>query len=251
MRSIFDNLQNTPFGDLSKGVLNTDVLKGNVLDVAKQMQNSFSPQKENYFYSCGYNQGLRRYYQALAFDKEVYGMECNATTVMYMLQSCGLITAKMSRKDFEHIFTPLNPYYSKDDILNDISPKDESRKIILDGLYLPDARPKDLMSAVLDISYPNVTKGHTSLDILINNKYEPIPITNAILRGVSEIKFSYPIKNTSDMLKEIIEIFKRLPYEESAYKVLKNIHREIIKSEIKVSSFYTRLINNSIKKGLW
>jgi len=46
MKSVFDNLQNTPFGDLSKGVLSTDVLKGNVLEVASILPKNIPPKND-------------------------------------------------------------------------------------------------------------------------------------------------------------------------------------------------------------
>ncbi|MDX1902546.1 MAG: hypothetical protein SFU27_00185 [Thermonemataceae bacterium] len=58
---------------------------------------------------------LTRYYQGLYYDPDdknppyIYGMDCNACCTMYFLQSYGLIPPNMSRKQFEYLFTPLNP----------------------------------------------------------------------------------------------------------------------------------------------
>ena len=38
-----------------------------------------------------------------------YGMTCYGTSVMYMIQSYGLVPPDMTREEFEYAFTPLNP----------------------------------------------------------------------------------------------------------------------------------------------
>ncbi len=123
MRSIFDNLQNTPFGDLSKGVLNTDVLKGNVLNTSYMPQTGgkYKNYEEQSFKTFNNYYELKRYYQALKYglndkQQEAYGMECNAVTLMYFLQSLGLIPPEMRRKEFEYAFTTLSPYDDKQSI---------------------------------------------------------------------------------------------------------------------------------------
>jgi len=40
-----------------------------------------------------------------------YGITCYGTSVMYMLQSYGLVPPTMTRVEFEHAFTPLNPLH--------------------------------------------------------------------------------------------------------------------------------------------
>jgi hypothetical protein len=40
-----------------------------------------------------------------------YGMTCYGTSVMFMLQSYGLVPPDMTRAEFEHAFTPLNPLH--------------------------------------------------------------------------------------------------------------------------------------------
>ena len=40
-----------------------------------------------------------------------YGITCYGTSVMYMLQSYGLVPPTMTRAEFEHAFTPLNPLH--------------------------------------------------------------------------------------------------------------------------------------------
>jgi hypothetical protein len=40
-----------------------------------------------------------------------YGITCYGTSVMYMLQSYGLVPPTMTRTEFEHAFTPLNPLH--------------------------------------------------------------------------------------------------------------------------------------------
>jgi hypothetical protein len=40
-----------------------------------------------------------------------YGITCYGTSVMYMLQSYGLVPPTMTRTEFEHAFTPLNPHH--------------------------------------------------------------------------------------------------------------------------------------------
>jgi hypothetical protein len=65
-------------------------------------------EEEKSFQSGGYKR-ITRYYQALRYGKDVYGMECNPCCVMYFLQNYGLIPPNISRKQFEYAFTPLNP----------------------------------------------------------------------------------------------------------------------------------------------
>jgi hypothetical protein len=65
-------------------------------------------EEEKSFQSGGYKR-ITRYFQALRYGKDVYGMECNPCCVMYFLQNYGLIPPNISRKQFEYAFTPLNP----------------------------------------------------------------------------------------------------------------------------------------------
>jgi len=48
---------------------------------------------------------LNRYLQAAEYRG--YGMDCNACAIMYFLQSYGFIPPNTSRREFEHLFTPL------------------------------------------------------------------------------------------------------------------------------------------------
>jgi hypothetical protein len=52
--------------------------------------------------------------QTITRPKQVlseYGITCYGTSVMYMLQSYGLVPPTMTRVEFEHAFTPLNPLH--------------------------------------------------------------------------------------------------------------------------------------------
>ena len=42
---------------------------------------------------------------------DTYGITCYGTSVLYMLQSYGLVPPTMTRVEFEHAFTPLNPLH--------------------------------------------------------------------------------------------------------------------------------------------
>jgi hypothetical protein len=70
-----------------------------------------------------------------------YGTECLAVSIMYMLQSYGLVPPNMSRQEFESAFTSLTPpaYGSP--------PAD---KIKVAGIEQVGARPVDLFSTVLE-----------------------------------------------------------------------------------------------------
>ena len=71
--------------------------------------------REKSFNTQSTNNKIIRYYQALSYGKNVYGMDCNACCVMYFLQNYGLIPSDIPRKAFEYLFTSLNPSPSVDD----------------------------------------------------------------------------------------------------------------------------------------
>jgi hypothetical protein len=55
------------------------------------------------------HESITRSPQALHANQGVYGMECFGTSVMYMIQSYGLVPPTMTRQEFEYAFTPLKP----------------------------------------------------------------------------------------------------------------------------------------------
>jgi len=98
------------------------------------MKGDYEP--EIFFLSYG-TKTIRRYFQASYY----YGMECNATCVMYFLQSYGLIPPDMPRRKFEYLFTSLKPNLNKDVFRDDmdLGSKKSSELIVLynDVLFKP------------------------------------------------------------------------------------------------------------------
>jgi molybdopterin converting factor small subunit len=135
--------------------------------------NIINPDTE-YFDSLGYKIGtntIKRYIQA----QKDYGMECNATTLMYALQSYGLIPYNMSRVEFEIAFTPLHSDRKKE------GKQKEFRLIHVYGTSTA-AEPFDMFSAILDESYNEA-----------DGTFEPVSTsvgyvskTEAILRGANK-----------------------------------------------------------------
>ncbi len=109
MNNPLENFKN-PFdidGSFAQKILNTDRIFGNtnkILGIPEEEKvNEANITEESFFYSFGVNPRIERYEQA----RKGYGLECNYTTLMYMLQSYGLIPINMTRKEFEYYFTPL------------------------------------------------------------------------------------------------------------------------------------------------
>ena len=109
--------------------------------ISYQTDNIIEIDEEAFFFSQGIkkDKSLQRYYQALAYDPDtskntpyVYGMDCNACCAMHFLQSWGLIPPNMSRKEFEYLFTPLNPSSAVNAKINKAA-------------YLPNPTPKSMV----------------------------------------------------------------------------------------------------------
>lgn len=95
--------------------------------------------------------------------KHQYGLECLAASVMYMIQSYGMVPPTMSRQEFEHAFTPLQPPgFSKSD------------RIKVGGVEEKNALPVDLFSKAFE-GTASPDKVQTSIGIMTK--------TEATLRG--------------------------------------------------------------------
>jgi hypothetical protein len=71
-----------------------------------------------------------------------YGMTCYGTSIMFMLQSYGLVPPNMTREEFEYAFTPLNPGG------NHTAAKKVNIKVA--GKEQPGAMPVDLITKALE-----------------------------------------------------------------------------------------------------
>lgn len=181
-RSLLSHYQDNVVQDLKDKVL------GNTSEKASEQVKEDTSIKStaSSFTSLGVD-SLTRHYQA----KELYGMECNATTVMYILQSYGLIPPKMTRQEFEIAFTPL--------YTNEKKGKNQYYQYIHVGNTLTTAKPFDIFTPILDDGY-FINKSAT----FINSSVGYTTITEAILRGANSIDGS-PLRSR---LGKIIENFK-------------------------------------------
>ncbi|MCK4817965.1 DUF4157 domain-containing protein, partial [bacterium] len=71
-----------------------------------------------------------------------YGMECAGTSIMYIIQSYGLVPPNMTREEFEYAFTPLNPY-------NPSSPLPKTPDIKVGGQQQRGVKAVDLFTKAL------------------------------------------------------------------------------------------------------
>lgn len=114
--------------------------------------------------------------------KHQYGLECLGDSVMFMIQSYGLVPPDMSRQEFEHAFTPLKPPgFSKTD------------PIKVAGIEQKGAMPVDLFSKALEGTI-NPAKATTSIGNVTK--------TEATLRGADSGSLS-----AQDVVKKLPEVF--------------------------------------------
>lgn len=118
-----------------------------------------------------------------------YGITCYGTSVMFMLQSYGLVPPDMTREEFEYAFTPLNP---KSDKHSD--PKTDDIQVA--GKTQSGAKPVDLITEALQgTSRP--AKSDTSIG--------KVTSTEATLRGAD--KGSFTVKQIMEHMPKILAAF--------------------------------------------
>jgi hypothetical protein len=118
-----------------------------------------------------------------------YGITCYGTSVMFMLQSYGLVPPDMTREEFEYAFTPLNP---KSDKHSD--PKTDDIQVA--GKTQSGAKPVDLITEALQgTSRP--PKSDTSVG--------KVTFTEATLRGAD--KGSFTVKQIMQHMPKILATF--------------------------------------------
>ena len=120
-----------------------------------------------------------------------YGMTCYGTSVMYMIQSYGLVPPDMTREEFEYAFTPLNPKDPK----RSGDPKTDSIEVA--GTAQPDAKPVDLVTEALQ-GTPRPSKSATSIGKLT--------VTEATLRGANWGGFT--VANIMAYMPRLLAAFK-------------------------------------------
>lgn len=122
-RSILSHYQNNIVQDLKDKVL------GNATEKADEQQKEviqYRKPDEDFFTSKGITK-FHRYFQALYYknitsatsENGVYGLECNACCIMYMLQNYGLIPPDLTRKEFEQVFTELTPFFDRHSLVSE------------------------------------------------------------------------------------------------------------------------------------
>jgi hypothetical protein len=209
--------------------------KAKVLNQESEEQDNlieFDPELS--FNSSG-KKSLRRYYQALKYDSLrnnkppfVYGMDCNACCVMYFLQNFGLIPPNISRKQFEYVFTVLNPPKAvkplsstdlKDPAYNpNPSPKSD------EGIKINNDFFKPIDFDIFAVAFPNGSEG--------------------FLRGSSGAIFPH-LSNSHRMLFNIMKAFYDLSFKKG-YEALQKYHNPILReffsqSEILIKNLYQEL----------
>ena len=118
-------------------------------------------------------------------------MTCYGTSVMYMIQSYGLVPPDMTREEFEYAFTPLNPKDPK----RSGDPKTDSIEVA--GTAQPDAKPVDLVTEALQ-GTPRPSKSATSIGKLT--------VTEATLRGANWGGFT--VANIMAYMPRLLAAFK-------------------------------------------
>jgi hypothetical protein len=150
------------------------VQQGNLINSGVQKQDdSFESVGYGVRNASGQEEKITRPEQVL----EEYGMACFGSSVMYMIQSYGLIPPNMSRSEFEHAFTPLNPKHEK-----------KKGPIEVGGKVQKGVMPVDLMTEALQGTNP--PKRKTSLGT--------ITATEATMRGANKGGFG-PLEITKHM----------------------------------------------------
>ncbi|MCU0440415.1 MAG: hypothetical protein MUC49_21190 [Raineya sp.] len=194
---------------------------------------------ENFFISNGKNK-LKRYRQALFYDPViskdapfVYGMDCNACCTMYFLQSFGLIPPNITRKQFEYLFTVMNP--SKE-----VKPK--SSTDLKDPAYNPNTS----------------SKGKS--DIKINNDFfKPIEFdifarafpngSESFLRGSSGAIFPH-YTSSHKMLFDIMKAFYDLSFK-NGYEPLQKYHSPLLRELFLQSEILIKNVYQDLSQGVF
>ena len=153
---------------------------------------------------------IKRYYQALTYKKngqEAYGMECNASTLMYFLQSLGLIPPNITRKEFEYAFTTLLPY-------SDEKRMSKQRPITIGGNYPNNMYPWDNAPMAMPA---NLISSRVSKDALFGrNGVVGISQTNEALQQIGET----------------ITNFAATSINQEAFGFLKRFHEDIVVDKV-------------------
>jgi hypothetical protein len=131
-----------------------------------------------------------------------YGITCYGTSVMFMLQSYGLVPPDMTREEFEYAFTPLNP---KSDKHSD--PKTDDIQVA--GKTQSGAKPVDLITEALQ-GTPRPPKSDTSVG--------KVTFTEATLRGAD--KGSFAVKQIMEHMPKILAAFRKQS-EKKGYEFMK------------------------------
>jgi hypothetical protein len=118
-----------------------------------------------------------------------YGMTCYGTSVMYMIQSYGLVPPDMTREEFEYAFTPLNPKKPGDA---------KTDPIRVAGKEQAGALPIDLVTEALQ-GTPTPKKQKTSIGT--------VTFTEATLRGAE--RGSFTVADIMEHMPRILAAFDR------------------------------------------
>lgn len=132
-----------------------------------------------------------------------YGMTCYGTSIMYMLQSYGLVPPNMSRQEFEYAFTPLNPY------AKDSPAAAKTSTVKVNQVEQPGAKPVDLITRALQ-GTPVPQKSKTSVGYVTS--------TEATLRGAD--KGSFTVAEIMKHMPAILDEFQKQS-EKPGYKFMK------------------------------
>lgn len=172
---------------------------------AKLRAQSPIQRQANSFESVGYGvKGAAGQAETITRPEQVlleYGITCYGTSVMFMIQSYGLIPPNMSRAEFEYAFTPLNPGS------NHTAPKAGAIKV--GGTEQPGAMPVDLITKALE-GTENPRKRNTSIGTAT--------ATEATLRGADQGGFS--VANIMKQMPKILAAFKAQS-EKKGYEFMK------------------------------
>lgn len=212
--------------------------KAKLLNQEEEEQNNlieFDPEDS---FTSGGAKKLKRYYQALKYDPLknnkppfVYGMDCNACCVMYFLQNFGLIPPNITRKQFEYVFTVLNPPKAvkplsstdlKDPAYNP-NPKSKSKDSIkINGDFF---KPIDF--DIFAVAFPNGSEG--------------------FLRGSSGAIFPH-LSSSHKMLFDIMRAFYNLSFK-NGYEALQKYHNPLLREFFSESEILIKNVYQDLSQG--
>ncbi len=165
-------------------------------------QVTFFRRQFSIYLSAGYDLNIIRFEQAKSRpNNPIYGMECNGSSTMYLLQSYGLIPPNMSRKEFEIAFTPMHG--------------NKPNNIKVNGREYTEVAPIDIFTPVLDDGF-RLNGRPTMVSIGLGR----VSFTEALLRGANDVGGS-PLR---DRIPGLISAFKKLA-ENPIYKPVLNFRK--------------------------